>query len=627
MPFAAAVLFSSHLVVAQPYRMTSVGTPSDTVSLGFERVWNTFMWNGVVGAAYADSQYALIVHQALHSKLIRTSPLASQGQYDGYIQYRRKLEGNWDLLARTASLVVSDNQSIDLSRLAQHQALLGLEYGSGPWWVGGLGGYEVDAQQSAQDEGPVIDALVENPGLHLQQIDAAFQAEWTKSFLGRRNPEQQNATMSLARDFGGGSSDSLAVEYSSQRREFYTAADASLESLYSIDHNIFRRDATSYGVSNQLFYSLAQHTAIVVRGTLDNRTIDRSFLYKNFLLPSSITLDSKIQELLLNGSVALSSEVFDWLKGRLGMSLEERDERFAVQDQEGIPQNIFQSQEASAKRLENTSQRTSLWGSVTSDFSKSDHLTLDGSTSILHYDTPDSMNTDDRDELLVVLSMEETHDFNQYLSVGIEAGATMSHLVYIDRLQSGNNNWNRVFSVSPRVSLRPTEWLRSDNSAEVVANYTVYDFEAQVASVKSFSFRQASWSDSTTVTLNRRIDLSFSGTLRLYERGILKWQEFKEKPLDYFVEQSLWPQVFYRTSRGITLSVGYRYFSRDQYSYDGTARSLTHSIVTAGPTVGVLWYGSGGTNVSLNGWRETSTFDFASPTYVSNLSVAVSLVF
>jgi predicted RNA-binding protein with PUA-like domain len=277
--------------------------------------------------------------------------------------------------------------------------------------------------------------------------------------------------------------------------------------------------------------------------------------------------------------------------------------------------------------LEYTSQRTSAWGSIFSELSNADRLKIDGSASILRYDTPDSLNVDDRDELLLALSVEETHNFSQYLSVGIEANVTLSHLVYLDRLQSANNNWNRVLSLSPRISLRPVRWFVSENIGEVVANYTVYDFEEQVASVKSFSFRQVSWSDSTTIALNHRIDFSFSGTLRAYERGILKWKEFKEKPLDYFVEKSLWPRFLYRTIQDVALSVGYRYFSRDQYSYDGTSRTLTHSIVTAGPTVGVEWHGVGGTSVLLSGWRESSAVDSGQSTLVSNLSVSVSLVF
>ncbi len=624
---ALGVVLLVQQMIGQPLRTAAAAQTADTVSAGFERLWNTFVWRGNLGLAFADSNNNLALHQALRSKLVRTSPVANQGEYDGDIQYRRKMGGDWTMLIRTSSLVVSDNQSIDLSRLAQHSGYLGLEYGIGSWNLAALGGYEVDAQQDTHDEGSAFDVLLENPDLRFQQINAMVRSHWTRSFLGARNPEERSAGLSLVRDFGGGDVDSLAVEYSGQRREFYTSADPSLQGLYSITHNVFRRDESNLSIANELLYNMGWNSSIRIRGRLQNRTIDRAFLYKNFQQPSSITLDSRIQELLLNGSVSVISQPLPWLRGEAGMSMEERDARFSVQDEAGIPSPVFQGQEESAKKLENASQRTSLWGALVSDISGSDVLRMNGSASILRYDTPDSLNTDDRDELLIALSVEESHVFNKYLSVGIRGNATLSHLVYLSRFQSANNNWNRVLSFSPSISLRPASWIQSENTTEVVANYTVYDFEEQVASVKSFSFRQASWSDSTILQLNRRIELSFSGIVRLYERGILKWQEFREKPLDYFVEQSFWPQVLYRTRENILLMVGYRYFARDQYTYDGAAKDLTHSLVTAGPTAGIEWYGSNGTNVIINGWRERSVNDSASPTFVSNLSVSVKFIF
>lgn len=613
--------------VGQPFADHSSGTLPDTLSLGFERNLNTFVWNGLVGAVIADSNRSLTIHQSFQSKLIRTAPVATQGEYDGSLGYRERIVGGVSVVAKTASLVVSDNQSIDLSQLAQHQGYLGLGLRTGLWNIEALGGYEVDAQLNAHDEGPAFDVSLESGELHLQQIAAALKSDWTKSYLGRRSPEQEGAILSVMSDFGGGDSDSLSAFFSGQRREFYTSADPALQSLYSIDYNIFRRDASTYGISDRLLYHLSGQTAITVRGSVQNRTIDRSFRYKNFLQPTTITLDTRIQELLLDGSAALSSQMFDWLRGSVGMSFQEHDERFSVTNKPGVPSSVLKSQQESARRLEYTSQRTSLWGEFFGDLSSSDRLYLNGSASILRYDTPDSMNTDDRDELLFTVSARETHDFNEYLSLGLEANVTLSHLVYLDRLQSANNNWNRVLAFSPSIVLRPAPWVASYNEGSVLANYTVYDFEEQVASVKSYSFRQATWTDSTTVNLSRKIDISFSGTLRAYERGILRWKEFKEKPLDYFVEKSVWPQAYYSMSDNFRLAVGYRLFSRDQYTYSGADKSLTHTIVTDGPTTGIEWYGEGGTRVLVSGWRQASTVDSGQTTYVSNVSVNVNFMF
>jgi hypothetical protein len=298
-----------------------------------------------------------------------------------------------------------------------------------------------------------------------------------------------------------------------------------------------------------------------------------------------------------------------------------------VGELEGIPLSVTQSQQQSARRLEYTARQTSAWASVVSPLSTKDLLVVSVSASILRYDTPDSLNTDDRDVLLLSYMVQETHRFNEHLAIGLSVNASLNHLVYIDRLQSANNNWNRILSFSPRIVLSPAEWLVSSNVGEVVANYTVYDFEAQVTSVKSYSFRQASWSDSTYVQLSRNIGLDFSGGMRVYERGILKWEQFKEKPLDYFVEKSIWPRLVYRPNADLTLSVGYRHFSQEQFAYNGAVRNFSHSIVTTGPTAEIRWFGPGGTNLAISGWNMASFNDSKQTGTVPNLSMSVSTFF
>ncbi len=612
---------------AQAIDTSGAQSISEPISLGFERVLNTFVWNGNLGFTVGDTSTSLVVRQGLRSKLIRSVPVSTQGEYNGFLGLRSGLGGGWVFLGRTSSLVVSDNRSIDLGRLAQHQGLLGAGFSAGDWNLSALGGYELNAQEGEIDRGPALELSMAASGLRFEEIRAALSGEWQKSYLGRRAPEEENLALGVGRSFGEGGSDTLLVRYSTQRREFYTAATPGIVELYSVGHNIFRRDATSYELSDQLTYKVGAGTSLAIRGGIQNRNIDRAFLYKDFQQPSTITLDTRIRELILNGSASMSSQIFNWLLGTAGVSFQERDEHYAVVDLDGVPASVVESQQLSARRLEYTSRQTSAWASVVSPLSGSDLLVLSGSASILRYDTPDSLNIDDRDVLLLAYMVQETHRFNEYLTLGLSINASLNHLVYIDRLQSANNNWNRVLSFSPQIVLKPADWLVSSNVGEVVANYTVYDFEAQVASVRSYSFRQASWSDSTFIRLSRNIDLDFSGGLRVYERGILRWEQFKEKPMDYFVEKSFWPRLIYKANADLTLSVGYRHFSQEQFVYDGPVRNFLHSIVSTGPTAEVRWFGPGGTNLSISGWSMASYADSKLTGTVPNLSLSISSFF
>ena len=598
----------------------------DTLSAGFDRVLNTFVWKGQLGVSVVDDRTSLVIRQNLRSRFIRTDPVSSQGEYSGLVDIRSRLLGNWSLVSKAVSLVVSDNRSIDLGRMAQHQGLLGLEFSPQHWRLSASGGYELNDQESERDQGFAYSASLESKGLDFEGLNAKVQSSFTKSFLGRRSPEQHGITLELGKEFGPGASDTLMATYSKQRREFYTGADQRLKSMYAIEHYIFKRDAESFEVANQLDYRLGALSRMKVRTGVNLRAIERGFRYKNMLQPSTITLDSRINEMQLSGSVSLSSQLTSWLRTEVGLSYQERDEQHSVLEEEGVPESLFESQELSARRLENTSHRTSLSASMDADLTDSDRMILKGSSAILRYDTPDSLNTDDRDELLLTMELREIHRFNPFLTAEVTVSVTLAHLVYLHRLQSANNYWNRVLLFSPRIDWQPTHWLRSTITAEVLANYTVYDFEEQVASVKSFSFRQASWSDSTTIGLSQNIDFRFLGMLRLYERGLLRWSDFQEKPLDYYVEQSYWPQILYQMSDALRVSVGYRLFSQDHYTYQGSQRVFDRTILTSGPTVDIQWYSQNGTYVLLSGWRETSSVGAQSAMDISNMSLGVRIV-
>ena len=112
----------------------------------------------------------------------------------------------------------------------------------------------------------------------------------------------------------------------------------------------------------------------------------------------------------------------------------------------------------------------------------------------------------------------------------------------------------------------------SVNAFEVLANYTVYDYEKQVALARSFSYRQFSWMDSTAVELTRNVGLDFYAYLKLYERGMLRWDEFLERTENSTVDRTFSAQVRYAPDRTLTVALGVRYFSQSRYVYKDTIR-------------------------------------------------------
>ena len=628
--FIAVILLSiiSSKATAQEALRPSLVRMEDSLrvsSLGFDRVLNTFTWNGTL---FIDREFNGIefkLRQMLRSRLIRTDPRSIQDEYGDSLKISAPITGAWKGFAQQVSSLVSDNRAIDLTKLAQHQFLLGVRVSPHPrLMLEGMAGYEIDAQQDERDEGFTYQAEADASDMRLEEFRGTLHGRWAQSLLTRRRPASAALDVSLVREFGAEARNTILISYDRLRREFYTAADFDVQRVYQIANNIFRRDAATFEVSDQLDYRPSDQMQFVFRGGLLNRTIDRGVNHKVFTGTSNPLLDTRIQELQLYGEAGTTFQPVYWLEMDLNLSYREREERHSVTEQEGVPLSVLQRQERSEHRLENIAQRTSISSQIRSLLSEHDQLNFAGSASILRYDTPDSTNVDERDELLVTVGFQEVHQFSNELSVSLAGDVTLSHLVYLKSVQSANNNWNRVIRFSPAVTFVPSGRFRTVNQAEVLGNYTVYDFEDQAAYTKSFSFRQASWIDSTSFQVTDLLGFSFVGEVRVYERGILRWTDFKERPQDYFVERTYWPRLVYEVTRDLRLGVGFRYFGQDKYRYQGGTKNLERQLATSGPTVALEWGGMGFQRVLLEGWNETQRQDGQVTRTIPNVSLKVN---
>jgi hypothetical protein len=242
----------------------------------------------------------------------------------------------------------------------------------------------------------------------------------------------------------------------------------------------------------------------------------------------------------------------------------------------------------------------------------------------LRYDTPDTLNVDDRDELYLTVGLEWAHRFSPTLDASLALDLSGTHLVYLSGLQSANNTWNRVIRLAGRVEYRRAPEFENVLRAEVIGNYTVSDYEEQVAAVRSFSFRQAAWSDSLVLRFTRILGIVGTAGLRLTERGMLRWREFAERPEDATVELHLDPRLTVRTGT-VRFEFGYRLFSQDRYSYIRGVRTFRQGYTSAGPVASVEWTGGNERRVRVEGWREQQRLNDVSLATIPNLSVAVRL--
>ncbi len=603
---------------------------SDSVqisSINFDRILDTYIWTGLLQKQINTQIMETNFRQSVRSRFIKTNMPAIQDEYNGLISFKYRLSEKWKIEFHNNSNILSDNRAIGLGRMAQHQFLSGFKnYTLDSVDIGMFMGYELNSQDDEKDHGFIYSLGFDARDLRMEDFDIKLNSSWNKSMLGRRSPHSGQINFSLSRDFGGGVFHSIILNYSMQKREFYTSLAPSRQSILGAKHNIFSRNANVIDVMNKFIYQSHDNFIFSTSLGFANQVIDRAYRYRD----SALILDSEIQEMQFYVNASFQLFLFDWLTTIAKITVSEKDEKHSVIDKMENPTPFdlqrINEQRASANRLENTAHRTGASIEIITDVAKNNKIKLYASANILRYDTPDISNTDDRDELFMTYGFEVSHRFSKYLNSSFTVDATLYHLVYINKEQSANNNWNRVLRLSPIVEYKPVKWLRTVARAEVLANYTISDYEQQIASVKSYSFRQAYWMDSTMILMTKNIQFKFFGSLRIFERGILKWKEFSERPESYFVEKTVWPELIWTSDIGIRIGLGYRYFGQDRYKYQLGKRNFAHNIQTTGPTALLEWQGPNNERFSMIGWLENQKNNDVKTRTISNLSIQVGFV-
>jgi hypothetical protein len=613
---------------AQQHDSTATGGRDSTrlSMVGFDRTLDTYVWTGLLRYSLASDCINLQLNQNYRSRLIRSTSTSITDEYTETLQLRMPVAPEWEAVLQNASTIYSDNQGLDLGNLIQDQLLGGLQmHPDTQVTIKALAGIEFNTQFQEHDKGFRYAGQLVADHIALEEFTASLDADWSHSSLGRRSLYDGSAKSSLVRDFGGGVSDSVTVSYLVQQREFYTTMDSTLLTLYDQRSNIFKRLITTASVSNALQYAVWENARFSCIAGLSEQWIERGYRYKNLEDPQSITLDTRIQEFQASCAASLQWSLTDWLRTNTTMSYQDREERHDVVDMDIVSSSTLATQRAAADLLENIGQRTTLSSVVDIALSDRHSLRLSASASIFRYDTPDTLNTDDRDELLYVFGIESSHRLSGVLTLTTSLTASLYHLVYLSRYESANNNWNRVLNFSPAVLYHPSPEFRMSVYTSVLANYTVSDY-GEIADVQSYSFRQALWGDSGSYQATKNIRCDWLGSLRIFERGILSWGSFSEAPQTYVVEKMFWPKLIYTVDRNFLMGVGYKYFSQVRYTYSGDTKTWASTFSSIGPTVSLDWRLTPTESICLNGWRECQLSSGSVVSRYSNVMLSIQFL-
>jgi hypothetical protein len=195
---------------------------------------------------------------------------------------------------------------------------------------------------------------------------------------------------------------------------------------------------------------------------------------------------------------------------------------------------------------------------------------------------------------------------NSFLSAYLNLEGSLNKTVYIFSQRSSNNNIQRIIKLSSGGIFQLGK-IRSSNSAEISANYTVFDYEELNPNYRSYSFRQFIFRDSTSYKLDKNIRLFFSGYVKLSEQGDFKWSNFSSKPLRFLDERFIEPKIYYEYS-ALTFGIGIRYFSLSSFNIkNGKVKEKVSDYISLGPLSEIIYEINDSISFRTYGWYEFIT--------------------
>lgn len=444
-------------------------------------------------------------------------------------------------------------------------------------------------------------------------IQNSLNFEFLNLIDGRKNNDI-SITSNLLGIFHEKNAFRLFVNYKSMRRDFvvfpyFTIGFfdtrwewkffPSLNILYNIWGNLFihfSTDLTSYNV--QRYYNKYDPTN------------QYSAVRKNLME----------QTLTLNTELNYANEIFE---PSFGLSYYSRNEENSLTQNFQVPEAVYAQMVQFEAQKNNYQSRFTLYGNLGYKFSKRDTIFFTTSISIFRYDTPSAINDDDRDELTSITKLSYSHSFNKSLSIKTNLDLLLNHLVFLKSSRSSLNNWNRIL----RLSINPTYkgyFLQVNPNFEVLANYTVYDFESDNVGVQSYIFRQFSYRDSIFISFSRSFYFFANIIYKLMERGTLYWKEFsmaKETSINEFFAKGLF---FSKLSPSTEVGIGVRIYNIVQQSLGGFKTGLQYDFYSLSPETEIKIFLSKDKTIILQGWYELKFWNYKIQSKISNVSLMIN---
>ncbi len=537
-------------------------SPQPALRLGSDKIANTFLFRGEFAGIFSVPLGTLLLRTQYRGSTIRSGAAnsrnntnASRDDADALVRYLAPIDSTLSFIMLNNVLLSQDSRSIGLNRLLQVGANAGLEWKPRTGFaqmfetvrLSALFGGEYNEQLSVADRGWTLMGAGSAQNLRLDDYLLSLDGGgFLTNLSNTRTNQQWNARVSLLKTFDAPSAQAsqspsqleFSAQYTTLQRDFYTTFQQQLPQGLTNTLALERRLERLLRINTRFATSLGNGIDADLAGFIENWAVRRE--YREPIERVSLTSAERDVDQLrfsLNATVRASVRLAGVAEtnNSAGIIVDNREETNTIRERFPLADSELQTLRNAERQRDNVGLRTTLWWQTAWNLASGDSVRVDYSTSLLRYDTPSTLNNDDRDELATNVSAAYTHVFSHFLLGTILADVRLAHLVFIKAQRSAQNNWNRVFRLVPSVLVN-TGAVVLRPQFEVLANYTSFDFEDLLGTAQSFSLRQVAYRDSITIYLNSNALLESRMIFRYFERGEFRWREFAETPRDRNIE-------------------------------------------------------------------------------------------
>lgn len=585
-----------------------VQNPPNTLSTKLVKQLNTYYLNSGLFYNQTLDEFSFNVAENYNSTFIKSSDrsirdeqfFSATGAYQITPFMKVGLSGN--------NTILSDNRKIEINQASISDALIFSDFSpSTIIHISPFFGYSNNRQIGESDNGYIYggEGLLDHYNLSSFNLTSRFRFR-NEDISPRKNINRYFNILANS-IFNEDVNNYITTGFSQNRKDFYYSADSVVSRQYNITNNIQARDETNYLLQDGLMYNnFINNFGLNLTGNLNWRNIDRDTRYHPSQVLSNSVFDTRIEELKfeLESDLIYGGPTFS---GKLSVNYSSRNERHIAKNYLNTSSVFFDERQDLEFQKNNISGRESV--SLSGDWliTDNDNFSFSVYQNKLRYDTPSNENFDDRDELLSIIRLRYIKTLTPYFNAFLAAEGTQSHVVYIFSEKSSNNNINRVIKFSAGGDYHG-KIVASINTFEVTANYTVYDFRDLVPNLRSFSFRQFTATDSSTIRLSKRFGFKNYGYVKLSQEGELDWEAFAEKPTRYLEEIYAEPKIILNYMN-LNFGLGSRIFSLATFNYKGKARQKDSDYLSIGPLVDILWLVKKSIYFRIYGWYEFITVD------------------